>query len=146
QLPLVRRRATTPILISRRDTTRLASCDLRGGAIRRSLRDRHQRLADLPCREPILPSARLTLPRLKAGRALHTERMRLSLTRQDRRESMLRFAVRRPAPPPLTAMSPLPVPPVPNHYRTGVLRDRTLGNLHYQATLSLQPDVSTQIE
>ncbi len=112
QLPLVRRRPTTPIWIARGDPTRLAPRDLCRRPIARPLRDRHQCLANLTRREPVLPSARLTLPRLKSRRALNAERIRLPLPRQNRREPVLRIPVRRPTPPPLPTM---PRPSHTNH-------------------------------
>jgi hypothetical protein len=107
-----------------------------------------QRLADLTRGEPVLPSARLALPRLQPRGALNTERVRLPLARQDRSEPMLRIPIRLSAAPPLTPTPTrrLPIPPVPHHPRASVLSDRTLRNLHRAATLSLQPDISTQIE
>lgn len=146
QLPLVRRRPTTPFWIARGDTTRLAPSDLCRRPIARPLRDRHQRLANLTRRKPVLPSACLTLPRLKPRRARHTKRIRLPLPCQNRREPVLRIPVRRSTPPPLATMPLHPIPPIPNDLRARMLRDRTLRNLHGPATLSLQPDISTQIE
>jgi hypothetical protein len=72
--------------------------------------------------------------------------MRLPLTRQNRREPVLRIPVDRHTPPPLTPMRRLPIPTTTNHLRPRVPRDRTNRNLHRPATLSLHPDVSTQIE
>ncbi len=145
QLPLVRRRATRR-LTGRELSSSFAACDLRRRPITRSFRNRYQRLADLPRREPILPRARLPLPRLKPRRALHAERMRLPLTGQNRRKPMFRAPIPRATPPPLPTMRRLPIPTTTNHHRTGVLSDRTFRNFHRPATLSLQPDVSTQIE
>ena len=146
QLPLVRWRATRALANRPQLPTRLRAGNLRRRSIARSLRDRYQRLTDLTRREPILPRARLTLPRLQPGRALDTERIRLPLTGQDGREPVLQIPIPRPTAPPLPTMRRLPVPPIAHDPRASVLRDRTLGNLHYQATLSPHPDDSTRVE
>jgi hypothetical protein len=146
QLPLVGHLSPTAPASGLRHPARLLARELGRHAIARPPRNRRQRLADLPRREPILPRARLTLPRLQPRRALHAIRMRLPLARQDRCEPMLGISVDRSTPPPLTPMRRPAIPTTPHHPRSGVLRDRTLRNLHRPATLSLDPDVSTQIE
>lgn len=145
QLPLVRLGATLTRPRSRHPASLLPR-DLSRCPIARSPRDRSQRLADLACREPILPSTGLLPPTLQPGRALNAIRVRPPLAGQDRREPMLGIAIGRATPPPLTTMRPLPIPTAPNHPRTHMLRDRTGWNLHRPSTLSLQSDLSTQIE
>lgn len=145
QLPLVRLRAALA-RARRRNPACLMTRDLRRHSVARPVRDRHQRLADLTRRKPVLTGARLPLPRLQPRRTLNAERVRLTLTGQDRREPVLRIPIRRPAPPPLTPMRRLSIPTTTNHLRSGVRSYRTLRNLHRPTTLSLQPDVSTQIE
>ena len=113
---------------TRRDPTRLLARDLRRHPIAGPLGHQHQRLPDLPRREAVLPSARLPLPRLKRRRALNAIRVRVALTRQNRREPMLRISIPRPTPPPLPPMRRLAIPTTPHHPRPRVLGDRTRRN------------------
>ena len=124
---------------------RPASGSLGRSAIAGALRDLDQRLADLARSKPIVPRARLTLPRLQRRRALHTERVRLPLARQHRREPM-RPITGRSTQPPLTTMRRLPIPTSPHHDRTSVTTHRTLGNLHRYPTLPTATDISILVE